>query len=89
MNIHMATIQAVEFPNPAATSFMVKMPVRVATVIPVRVTAIIGRGFVIQATMVAIKIANMCQAIKLMAAGLTGDKTQIPIPKIKGRMNPL
>uniref|UniRef100_UPI001CDA82D6 hypothetical protein n=1 Tax=Secundilactobacillus paracollinoides TaxID=240427 RepID=UPI001CDA82D6 len=55
---------------------------------PIKVVAIIGNGLVIQAMIVAIKIANKCQAATLISTGFTGVSDQIPIPKINGRIKP-
>ena len=58
-----------------------KTPVNVATTIPISVTAIIGNGLVIQAIIVATKIANKCHAIILIATGRSGVTSHNPISK--------
>jgi hypothetical protein len=88
MNIHIATIQAVELPNPVATSSIVNTPLSVATTIPISVTAIIGNGFVMQAMIVATKIANSRHATILIANGRNGVTNHKPIPNTNGKIKP-
>ena len=86
-NIHIATIQEVELPNPAATSFMLNIPVKVAITTAIKVVAIIGNGLVIHAAIVATKIANKCQAGTLISVGLNGVTSHSTIPITKGRIH--
>jgi len=57
------------------------------TVKPSIDTAPIGIGCVIQAMIVATKIANIYQACILSESGLKGVSSQISIPITKGKMN--
>ena len=52
-------------------------------------TPAIGRGLVMQAMIVARKMANICQPATVMVAGRRGVSRKSPIPMIKGQMKPL
>ena len=62
-------------------------PRQIVNVKPISVTPLIAIGNVIQPTIVAIKIASMCQAWTVTPAGLIGAVNQKTNPSKTGKIN--
>ena len=71
------------------TSFIGAKPTRTVTTNPTKVVPPIGKGLVIQPTIVATKTANISQACDDNPAGRQGVMHHKIIPIIKGQIKPL
>ena len=85
----MAISQEEELLKAVSASSIGTSLVSTMTVKPISVTAAIGSGCVMQAAIVAIKIAIICQAATETPAGRTGAVNQISSPIINGAIKPL